>query len=562
MKNTRKSVDIALSTNDTYIKHIGPLIFAIAENNSDLDINLHIVYKNLTTEGLNQLVKLEQIFPDIHFDFRYIESDLVNQIATEHTDFPVETYFRLVLADVLHDVDRILYFDIDILVNGSIKDLWELDLKGSCIAGAIEKDNYMYFPEHAASLGLTPEHTYFNAGILLLDLKNMRERHLSETLLHLAIEKAEQLRFCDQDLLNMFFKDEVVLFDVKYNYSSWQMFNEPNEPSDVPIAHFNGSEKPWRMTSTYYGNQWKFVARYRHYQRAFDRLVHPERPLVSVLVDARQNDQFIQQCLESILSQSYGHLEIRVILDENNSKLIEQLTIYQTYEDRISYDFAHPQKEALLDSTYTKALTGDFVTYVTSTDFLTDYYVDTLLDLYHHYQADISIGDYYVLDTSKGVFLIRDTNQGDSRLLSKAEVIRNQTECHLTTSSGKLFTKTFLDSLTVTEEESALEINLLRRLYFESQAIAYRQRHIFCHRTALDLPLVIPNTVGDCVQKIAAVKKALVANHILNLDTISLHNYLATLLNTLKTLEQLDDANLTSDNRTDLALLALKEEQF
>lgn len=557
MEKQRQHVDVALCFNDAYLKHIGPLIYALSSNNADLDFSVHVVYKNLSEQSLQALSTMETFFPNITFDFRYIESELINHISVEHSDFPLETYFRLVLADVLYDVDRLLYFDVDLLISGSIKGLWELDLNGSCIAGAIEKDNYMYFRGYTDWLGLTEKHGYFSAGVLLFDLKQMRERNLPEILVNLAIEKAEILRFCDQDLLNIYFKDEVIHFDERYNYSSWQMFNESKGPDDVSITHFNGLQKPWGIITEHRGEQWKFVARYREYRRAYHHLLHPEEDLVTVLVDARQSKTYMTECLESIFSQTYQNLEILVIVDPGDSEILTKLMVYQQYESRIkiiSSDGSHDSVLSLGIS-YSNRIGGDYVTGVYSSDFLPSYCIETMLDVYQEYQTDVIIGDYYILDASQGMFHIRHTNTGNRRLLSPKEALLNQTERHLGTMSGKLFTKSFLENISLTYEEKNFELNLLRRLYLDSKEIAYVETHLFCYRSNVDLENTLPTTVSSYEAKIRAVHKAILDNQVLNLETGSLKSLLIDLLEGVQILQLESKERLSESLLSQLRLL-------
>lgn len=550
-------VHVALCFNDAYLKHVGPLVYALSKNNPDLDFLVHVVYKNLSDESLHTLSELEKLFPNIRFDCRYIESELINQIAVEHTDFPLETYFRLVLADVLHEVDRLLYFDVDLLINGSVRGLWELDLQGACIAGATEKDNYMYFPGHATALGLTDNNSYFSAGVLLLDLKQMRERNLPETLVKLAIENAHSLEFCDQDLLNMFFKDEVVHFDNHYGYSSWQMFNEHYQPDDIAIAHFNGQQKPWNIISYHHGDQWKFVARYRQYRREFHQLTHPDEPVVAVMLDTRQAGTYLQECLESLLSQNYQNLNIYAVIHENDTETITKLEAYQAYDNRIHLIFSDESIDSVLALAQKEEVTGQFIMGVKGTDFLASYAIEELVTLNQKYQVDILIGDYYVLNADNGVFYIRHTNSGKHSFLSKRDALSNQDDEHLGTASGKLISKSFLDSLSLTDEDKALELNLLRKLYLKANAIVYLERHLFCYRSNLESSVSLPTSPSTYDTQIRAIQQALMDNYLLELPSNHLETRLKELL---RRRQQLESEALDATLEKQLALLKLVEE--
>jgi lipopolysaccharide biosynthesis glycosyltransferase len=81
---------------------------------------------------------------------------------------------RLMLADRLPALDRILYLDADILVRGDLRALWETALEGRPVGAVLEA---AYDP---ASAWLAPYHGgYFNSGVLLLDLARWRAEDLT-----------------------------------------------------------------------------------------------------------------------------------------------------------------------------------------------------------------------------------------------------------------------------------------------------------------------------------------------------------------------------------------------
>lgn len=548
-------VHVALCFNDAYLKHIGPLVYALSKNNSDLNFLIHVVYKNLSDDSLEYLSQMEELFDNVTFDFRYITSDLINQVTVQHTHFPVETYFRLILADVLHDVDRLLYLDIDLLISGSVKELWEMDMNGSCIAAAPEKDIYMYYQWYLDQMGLTDNDTYFSAGVLLFDLKQMRERNLPEILLTEAITRGDSLRFCDQDLLNLYFKDEVVYLDDRYNYSAWLMTNGSKTLDELSIQHFNGNLKPWMAITHATDGQRPFVARYHQYRREYHQLLHPNVPLVAVLVDARQTQEHLSDALDSVMCQHYQNLVIYAVLTETDSQTLQQLETYQAYDNRIQVLFCDEAIDSVLALANKEEILGQFVICLKGTDFLEHNAIESLMTLHQDHQADIAVGDYYVLDAQNGIFLIRETNSGARSLLSKNEALSNPNDEHLGTASGKLFTKTLLNRVAVTIEDQALEQNLLTKLYLEANVIAYQESHFFCYRRNLEHPPHRLLTTADTYDnKLRAVQQALMTNHLLGVTTEKLDQLLKDLQIGL---EQLDQATLTDYLRHQLTLLRL-----
>lgn len=523
-KNIRERVDVALCFNDAYLKHIGPLVYSLSQNNQDLDFIIHVVYKNLSEQSLQTLRDMVDFFDNVTFDFRYITSDLINQVTVEHTHFPVETYFRLILADVLHDVDRLLYLDIDLLISGSVKGLWELDMEGSCIAAAPEKDIYMYYQWYLDQLGLTDKDTYFSAGVLLFDLKQMRERNLPEVLLKEAIAKGDSLRFCDQDLLNLYFKDEVTYFDERYNYSSWLMANGDKQLDDLSIQHFNGNLKPWMKIMAAAEGQRKFVAQYHQYRRDFLNLTQTDYPTITLLVDGRQAEKHIIDCLESISGQTYQAQDIVVVTEPGDQTTLDQVKTFSQYDRRIRWTTATMDQDTLIHLALAEAhKKSPFISFVKGNDFLEPTYLETLYKLSLDHGADLAIGDFYSLDDQRGIFTIAANDSGDQKTLSKRELLLKSQDRNFNSIVGKLFSKSLLETVASNQDSFALDLNVIRATYLVCQQAAFIQNNLFCQRYNLDLPQPIFTEDQIYQLKLLSLEQALTDSLTLGLEPANLY---------------------------------------
>ena len=173
---------------------------------------------------------------------------------------------RLLLPELLPELDKILYLDCDIIVRQDLARLWEeIDL-GDNYLGAVYEAAIEGQAERFRALGCDPA-KYFNSGFLLMNLKQMREENVSEKLLEAC--RVPYLEFPDQDALNQVCQDRVLPLSPLYN--SIRTFFIPKYKPDFirqygeglwervqreATIHYTGG-KPWNLFTVQFGAWWR-----------------------------------------------------------------------------------------------------------------------------------------------------------------------------------------------------------------------------------------------------------------------------------------------------------------
>jgi lipopolysaccharide biosynthesis glycosyltransferase len=180
------------------------------------------------------------------------------------------SWIRVVLADALPDVDRIVYLDADTLVRRSVLSLWHA-LDGAPIA-AVTNVSEPAMHRHLRSLGFDDATTYFNAGVLAIDLAAWRSDAVTERVREIAASRP--LPWFDQDALNVVFAGRWRRLHPRWNAmnSLWgwreharRVFPEDElcEALDDPaVLHFEGPQvvKPWHYLSRHpYRDEYRSV---------------------------------------------------------------------------------------------------------------------------------------------------------------------------------------------------------------------------------------------------------------------------------------------------------------
>ena len=116
--------------------------------------------------------------------------------------FTAAMWYRVLLPELLPNVERVLYLDADAIAVDSLAPLWATDL-GEHWVGAVTNVLEPWAAGRPAELGLDGPGAYFNSGVLLLNLEQIRRDGRGEALRAFARERGGELLWPDQDALNV-----------------------------------------------------------------------------------------------------------------------------------------------------------------------------------------------------------------------------------------------------------------------------------------------------------------------------------------------------------------------
>lgn len=156
--------------------------------------------------------------------------------------FPLPLLGRLILPGEINDLGaRLLLIDSDIVVNGSLRPLFEMDMCGKPLAAVQDPLMEIEFHHHRKSGPV-----YFNAGLMLLDLDRFNGRGVGDASLK-QLASYEQLPiYIDQCAMNDVLQDDWLEIDRKWNFfqTGYDRHFERHDYEAAQIIHFAGY-KPW-----------------------------------------------------------------------------------------------------------------------------------------------------------------------------------------------------------------------------------------------------------------------------------------------------------------------------
>lgn len=211
-------MNIVCATDDNFVQHCSIMLVSLLSNNSNVCIYI-------LTEGLkpeNKLI-LENEVANYKgkLNFCIVDSNVVEKFPMPSdrgfSHISRATYYRLLMAELLpSDLDKIIYLDCDIIINGSLEELWNINIEGYAIA-ASKQIGYGF---EAERLGYPINYGYFNAGVNVVNLKYWRDFNVKDSLLQYIERHFESIKYHDQDTLNAVLYDKCYYIMPKWNMTS------------------------------------------------------------------------------------------------------------------------------------------------------------------------------------------------------------------------------------------------------------------------------------------------------------------------------------------------------
>lgn len=205
---------------------------------------------------------------------------------------------KLHLAQLLPQLERVIFLDSDIVVVGDILPLWQVDLQGHWLAAVPclldhpgNLKNYNIFPlryQNAAEP--------INAGVLVLDLARMRTTRVAERLTQWQQENQQRLKLPEQEAIALNYRQQWLALPHQWNFrpygepcwtaASWPQLRDYFGLPPV-IVHFQGNVRPFDMAINLpYYHAW--LRNYRKMAAIWNALPDATQPLAALPAEPRR----------------------------------------------------------------------------------------------------------------------------------------------------------------------------------------------------------------------------------------------------------------------------------
>ena len=172
--------NIVFATDENYIKHLSVAIISLLSNNSNLNFNIFIISGGFDAKNFKKIKSITEKYK-VNLKQIIINDDVFEKLVINY-HFTKANYYRLLIPNFINE-DKVLYLDSDIVVNGSVKDLYNQNLDNYFIGAVLNPG----FDRHE-ELKMDQNSRYFNSGVMLINNKKWQQNYYKRNVDYMKIK--------------------------------------------------------------------------------------------------------------------------------------------------------------------------------------------------------------------------------------------------------------------------------------------------------------------------------------------------------------------------------------
>jgi lipopolysaccharide biosynthesis glycosyltransferase len=247
------TLHVACSADSRFASDCAVMLASLGEHNRD--VTVHFLHdERITAEGVANLGSVVRDAGGA-WDPQPVSPKMTERFP--HSErYGYSAWYRILLPAALPDVDRVVYLDSDLLITSSLRSLYDVDLGDALLAAVTQPTLPDVLPRLRETLGLPDAASYFNSGVMTLDLRRLRESRCVDEVLAFIDEGRGPMPWADQDPLNAVLHRRRLRLHPRWNVMT-PLFELPaamlpfsadeirQAVADPAVIHFIGPYKPW-----------------------------------------------------------------------------------------------------------------------------------------------------------------------------------------------------------------------------------------------------------------------------------------------------------------------------
>lgn len=292
----KEAIPVVLAANDYYAPILCTCLESIKEHISeDNQYDIVIFHTNISKHNQSKIGSILRNTNNMRLQFVNISSIVADYKLDAREHITTETFYRFLILDIMKDYKKVIYIDCDLVVNEDIAKLYQVEMGDNLIAATLDADfiGQLNIPKATTLeyskevLKLKDPYKYFQAGVLVFNVPEMRKKTTVTELLEIADQ--DLYRYSDQDILNVLCQGRVTYLDLRWNHIFdcygeriknvivWDpvvLYEAYMEAKKNPyIIHYAGFCKPWDEPIEEFGEIfWDYARRTPYYELLIYRM--------------------------------------------------------------------------------------------------------------------------------------------------------------------------------------------------------------------------------------------------------------------------------------------------
>ena len=292
---------IVCATDNNFVQHCVIMLVSLLQNNKNVEI--YVLSDGLSAQSI-KIIEDEVHAQNGHAHFISVPDKIAKTFPMSNLErlnhISRATYLRLLIPELLpQNIDKVIYFDCDIIINSSIEELWNYNLSNMAIAAVLQIGS----GSEAERLGYPITYGYFNAGVTVVNLKYCREHNICNLFMDYIHKNGDKLLYNDQDVLNGVLYDKCLHILPQWNMTSLiytpdlkkrgdsrngiiintysaEKQNAIINKKNPPVLHFVSRPKPWQNNCIHplYQLYYKYA-----YKTIYFKNIKPQNPIIRTI---------------------------------------------------------------------------------------------------------------------------------------------------------------------------------------------------------------------------------------------------------------------------------------
>jgi|GEM_PF-2030346 lipopolysaccharide biosynthesis glycosyltransferase len=268
LQSVPDDIQIAFISDAAYGHYLPVAMFSIMESLScPGNVHFHIIDCGISRVDEDSINHLAHQFSNCIVTSTRIDGARLKKYPVRG-HFSHALYAKLLLAELMPAISKVIYLDVDLLVMADISELWREKMNHAPVL-AVSNPRYRFDP----ILSVPPDVNLLNSGVMVANLTQWRREDLQAKAFELLDRYGSRLQYCDQDIFNLILMGRWGVLSPKWNvqncffyqsetrsvYSEREIAQAVRNPA---IVHYSSNSKPWQFRNGHPYRKY-FLASYR-----------------------------------------------------------------------------------------------------------------------------------------------------------------------------------------------------------------------------------------------------------------------------------------------------------